>query len=67
MNYILMNKNYPPLIISRKQRRQYLESMNSADKCIKTSLTETNSKCYRDLLVFICSEYEKSYWDIFLI
>lgn len=66
MNHILHLKNYPPTVISRRNRKEYLDVMNAADKAIKKSLTETNNENYNKLIKFTKKEYETSYWDNFL-
>tara|TARA_Y100000310_G_C20691747_1_gene822743 strand:+ start:3450 stop:4460 length:1011 start_codon:yes stop_codon:yes gene_type:complete len=67
MNYILFSLDYPPIIISHRFRREYLECMNKADKSLKKGLTNNDIKHYSNLLNFIYSEYKSSYWDLFLI
>jgi len=67
INYILSLKKYPPLIISRKFRKEYLNAINKADKSIKKSLIEIDMVHYKDLIKFIVSQFKLSYWDIFLI
>jgi len=66
-NYILSLFDYPPMVISRRFRGEYLEAMNKADKALKTSLTVTNLKDYQDLLDFIYTQFKFSYWDNFLV
>jgi len=61
MNHILMSKGYPPVIIRRKNRIRYLNSLNKADK---TSLNKIDST-YLDLIDFAANEYGL-YWRIFL-
>lgn len=65
MNYILMQHSYPPVVVNRKDRKEYLDAMNSADKGIKASLTNT-SKEYEKLTSFMASQLQQSYWDVFL-
>lgn len=65
MNYILQKLNYPPLVISRRFRKEYLDSMNKADTSIKKGLTMVDNN-YRKLLDFMFSQYKLSYWDTFL-
>lgn len=67
MNYMLSSFNYPPFIISRRFRTKYLETMNIADKALKTNIININLKDYRDLLDFIYLEFKESYWDTFLV
>jgi len=63
LNLILLKKKYPLLIIRRKNRVEYLRSMNSADK---SKLTEANSTMYFDLVNFAATEMQETYWNIFL-
>ena len=67
MNHILCLLNYPPLVISRRFRKQYIDSMNIADNATKKSLINSSSKNYKKLIDFIYSEFKISYWDIFLV
>lgn len=67
MNHILYLLDYPPVIISRRFRKQYLDNMKNADKAIKKSLKDSSSEHYKPLITFIYSEFKNSYWDIFLI
>ena len=67
MNQILSLLNYPPLVISNRFRKEYLEVMNKADDALKKSLLETDLGYYGDLLDFIYSQFKNSYWDIFLL
>ncbi len=67
INYILSNLGYPPLVISRRFRKEYLEGMNQADKSLSKSLTEVDMKHYKSLINFVYGQYRFSYWDTFLI
>ncbi len=62
LNYILSRNNYPPLIILKKERKEYLEALGKADKI---NITEVNNN-YQDLADFIAGQMIKSYWNIFL-
>ena len=62
MNVILMNNNYPPIIISKKDRTEYLDSLASADKI---NLNEINQK-YKKIVKFSAIQMENFYWNIFL-
>lgn len=66
MNYMLMQQNYPPLVISRRFRKRYLDAMNKADKALKKNLLATDKEQYDDLISFVCSQLKFSYWDTFL-
>lgn len=57
MNYILIKNNYPPIIITGKNRENYLLALESADK----------SDNYSKLLAFLLEEYKQGYWDNFVI
>jgi len=63
MNYILMSKNYPPVIIHKKTRKEYLEAMRVADK---SDFNKFDKKDYSELIDFCADEMTGSYWDLFL-
>lgn len=63
LNYILIKDNYPPLIIHKKTRADYLEVLRKADK---SDLTKISKEDYSLLVQFIADETISSYWDIFL-
>lgn len=65
MNLILIQHSYPPIVVNRKDRKEYLNAMNSADNAIKRSLIGTDTE-YKKLTRFISSQLQQSYWDIFL-
>lgn len=67
MNYILSSFKYPPFVISRRFRKEYLDAMSKADNSLKKSLTEIDMKHYKNLINFIYSQFKTSYWDTFLI
>ena len=67
MNYILPSFGYPPFVISRRFRKEYLDSMNKADSSLKKGLTQVEMKHYQSLIKFIYSQFKTSYWDTFLI
>lgn len=67
MNHILLTNNYPPIVISRRFRKEYLDAMSSADKGIKADLLNADIKHCKKLIAFICSQLEESYWDTFLV
>ncbi len=62
MNYILMNANYPPSVIYKKTRTDYLNALGSADKI---NLTEIGKR-YRKFVQYIADESIISYWNLFL-
>jgi len=63
LNYILLNNNYPPLVVHKKTRAEYLEALKKADK---SSLTKFLKEDYFSLVQFIADEMIISYWNIFL-
>lgn len=62
-NYILIRNGYPPMIVYRKDRTEYLDALGSADKI---DLVKTNSKKYQKLVSFMANQMISSYWNIFL-
>lgn len=67
MNHILDLAGYPPTIITKRFRNDYLSAMNDADNALSKSLISDSLKHYKNLLNFSISEYSISYWDIFLV
>ena len=63
LNYILMKNYYPPLIIHKKTRADYLEVLRKADK---SDLTKSSKENYSSLAQFIADEMIVSYWNLFL-
>jgi len=63
LNYILMQRKYPPIIITRASRRKYL---NMLDKANKADLSTHDKKHYKPLVCFISDELLKKYWGVFL-
>ena len=61
MNYILIGAKYPPIVIYKKNRNDYLDALSSADK---VNLTKTD-KIYKNLIRYVASE-SSSYWNLFL-
>lgn len=66
LNYILFSLNYPLLIIPRKLKQEYFDSMNKAYPCLKKDLLNTDIKYYRPLLDFMHKQFVKTYWNYFL-
>lgn len=62
MNCILLKAGYPPSVIYKKTRSDYLDALSSADSI---NLTETNTK-YKRLVKYIADETIISYWSLFL-
>ncbi|MBU1202097.1 MAG: Fic family protein [Nanoarchaeota archaeon] len=63
MNFILLKNNYPPIIIRKKNRTEYLNKLNKADGC---DLDKTENKYYDDLIEFTSFELKDNYWNLFL-
>ena len=63
MNYILIQNNYPPLIIHKKIRQEYLHALRTADE---SGLTKASKEDYFSLVQFVADEMKDSYWSIFL-
>ena len=60
MNYILIKSKYPPIVIYKKNRNNYLDALESADKI---NLTKTD-KGYKNLVDYVASEASESYWSL---
>lgn len=63
LNYILLRKEYPPFIIHKKTRNEYLRVMRTADD---GDLWDFDLKDYSDLIKFNSDEFIETYWNIFL-
>ncbi|MBU4502556.1 MAG: Fic family protein, partial [Nanoarchaeota archaeon] len=64
MNRMLMREGYPPTIIRKSRRGEYLDSMAVANK---KDLKEENPRYFRRLIKFLAEEIISSYWNNFLI
>ena len=62
-NYILLQHDYPPIIITKKNRTKYLTNLHKADEC---PITKIDNDSYTDLVNFVVTEYSDNYWNIFL-
>jgi Fic family protein len=56
LNLMLLDKDYPPLIITKKNRLRYLDVLSIADK----------KEDYIPLISFLLDEYDKGYWENFV-
>jgi Fic family protein len=65
MNLILLKHKYPVFVIERKDRKNYLDAMNKADKATNKSIKNIDSN-YDTLVGFMSKQYAESYWDVFL-
>ena len=66
INHILDLAGYPPVVITKRFREDYISAMNNADKALNKSLINTNPAQYKRLIDFSILEFKCSYWDIFL-
>lgn len=67
MNHILDLAKYPPTIITKRFRDDYISAMNKADKALTESLLSISPTNYKELVDFSVLEFKGSYWDIFLV
>ena len=67
MNHILVLENYPPFLIPRKWREEYLNLLNTADRALKKSLIDVTMRDYQGLFEFLVDEYKNTYWNTFLV
>ncbi|MDP2749807.1 MAG: Fic family protein [Nanoarchaeota archaeon] len=63
MNYILLKKDYPPAIIRKKNRSEFLKQLAKADGCELTKATKSH---YSAIIEFCALEFYENYWNIFL-
>ncbi|MBU1111916.1 MAG: Fic family protein [archaeon] len=64
MNYLLIRNKYPPLIVQKKRRIDYLQVLSKADS---GDLQGDDPKLYNQLITFLTEEMITSYWDNFNI
>ncbi|MBL7100650.1 MAG: Fic family protein [Nanoarchaeota archaeon] len=64
MNYILLKKRYPPLIIRMSRRGDYLDALSEGDKA---DSNEINPKYFKKLIKYISEDLIAGYWDNFLV
>jgi len=63
LNFILMKNNYPPVIIQKKNRSEFLDALSTADE---SGITEAKPEKYSELVQFVASELNETYWNNFL-
>ncbi len=63
LNYILIKNNFPPVIIHKKTRSDYLEALRLADN---SDLTKSSKEDYSKIVQFNAQEMIDTYWSIFL-
>jgi len=56
LNFLLLKNNYPPIIIRKKNKKEYFNVLSIADK----------KKDYIPLIKFILKEYDENYWNHFV-
>jgi Fic family protein len=64
MNYLLIQRDYAPLIIKKKNRKNYLNTLSKADK---SNLNSVDPKYFKPLIEYLSNELIKSYWENFSI
>lgn len=62
LNLILLKQGYPPLIIAKKQRGDYLDALSACDK---VHLDKIGPQ-YKGLAGFAALEMTRGYWNVFL-
>jgi fido (protein-threonine AMPylation protein) len=67
INYMLSSFNYPPLIIRKKFKKEYLDSLKKADKNLTKNLMSINIKNYKPLIDFMQKQFVKTYWENFIV
>lgn len=63
MNFILLKMGYPPIIIRKKYRTDYLNALSKADE---KNLFSKETKQYKALVQFSVNELVTNYWNNFL-
>lgn len=64
MNYMLMRKGYPPIIIRNSKRSEYLDALAKANDA---DLNNIDSKFYKEIINFAAEELIDNYWNNFLV
>ncbi len=67
MNHVLMKQGYPPLIIPKKFRGEYISLLQKADKALTKSLLNVEMEHYQGLFSFMVDQYNVTYWNTFLV
>ncbi|MFH1649463.1 MAG: Fic family protein [Candidatus Woesearchaeota archaeon] len=63
MNYILLQKEYPPIIHQKKHRTEYLDALQDADNCPLDKYDKNKYKKLTELSAFFVHD---KYWENFL-
>jgi Fic family protein len=64
MVYVLLKSKYPPIIIQKINRAEYLKTLAIADKSPPSSI---EPKYFKELVNYVASEYADAYWNTFNI
>ena len=64
MNYLLLTNDYPPVIIKKKNRSEYLATLSKADK---TGIDDLKPTAFKELVDYVGAELVESYWVNFNI
>ncbi len=64
MNYMLLKSGYPPIIIKKSRRGDYLDALGVGNKL---DLNETDQKYFKELIKYLAEELIGSYWNSFLV
>lgn len=62
LDYILMKKGYPPLIVRKSRRGGYLDALSKGNKA---DLNSIEPKYYRSIVEYLAEEMKSSYWNNF--
>jgi len=63
MNFILLKSKYPPIILRKRYRTEYLDALSKADE---KNLFSKELAHYKDLVQFNSNEFVLNYWNNFL-
>lgn len=63
LNYILLKKEYPPVVIRITERKEYLQGLRIADE---SNVIKISKEHYENLVLFVANQMIESYWNIFL-
>lgn len=64
LNLMLMQSGYPPIIVRKSRRNDYLNAMSKANK---VGLKDASLKNFRDLSNYLAEEMIDGYWSNFLV
>tara|TARA_Y100000034_G_scaffold136048_1_gene210491 strand:- start:6114 stop:7112 length:999 start_codon:yes stop_codon:yes gene_type:complete len=60
--YMLIRENYPPMIIKKSRRNDYLDVLSKGNKA---DLNNIDVKYYKDLINYLSEELNDGYWNNF--